>query len=65
MLNLLDGIEAITSTGFILIVLWYVLLYLSTISCNLSIFWYWGKVFIIFFFKVLTNLSATTDFEKH
>ena len=52
------------STGFYLIVLWSVLLWLLTISSNLPIHifsWYWCLVFINLFFKVLINFSTITD----
>ena len=29
---------------------------------DIHIFWYWSHVLTIFFFKVLVNPSATTDF---
>ena len=55
-----------TSTVFILIVLWYVLLYLLTISSNLSIYTFlilksciYKFCFLRFF---LINLSAAKDF---
>ena len=37
-----------TSTGFILMVLWYVLLYSLAISSNLHICWYRGHIFVNF-----------------
>ena len=51
--------------GIILFALWYVLLYLLTMSSNLSIYTCFHIEFIyleILLFKVLLNLSATTDF---
>ena len=56
-----------TSTGFILIVLWYVLLYLLTMSSNLSIYTFFETEVMyleILFFKVLMNLSEVTDFPS-
>ena len=53
-----------TSTGFILIALWYVLLYLLTLSSNLLICTYFDFEAIyleILFFKVLINLSAAAN----
>ena len=66
LISLLESryIHDFTSTGFYLIVLWSVLLWLLTISSNLSIHifsWYWCFVFINLFFKVLINFSAITD----
>ena len=49
-----------TSEGFIFIVLWYVLLYLLTISSNSSIL----KSYTYKFYNVLINLVATTDFSS-
>ena len=46
-----NSIESIYvwSTGFILIILWYVLLYSFTISSNFyTYFWYWSHVFVDF-----------------
>ena len=54
--------------GFILIVLWYVLLRLLTISANLSLntFFYAEVIYLyILFFKVPLNLSATTDLSSN
>ena len=55
-----------TSAGLVLIVLWHVLLYLLTMSSNLSIktFFEIEVIFLlILLFKVLIiNLAATTDF---
>ena len=54
-------------TGFILIVLWYVLLHLFTMSSNLSIYTFFDiedTHSYILFFKVLMNLSATTGFPS-
>ena len=48
-------------------ILWYVLLYLLTILFNLSIytFFYIKVIYLqILFFKILINLSATTDFTS-
>ena len=56
-----------TLTGFILIVLCYVLLYLFTISSNLSIYTFFeteGTYLKISFFKVLMNLLAVTYFPS-
>ena len=55
-----------TSTGFILFVLWHVLFYLLVISPNLSIYKFFDVkvIFIGFVFKVLINLSVTTDFPS-
>ena len=53
-----------TSRGFILMVLGYVLLYLFTISSNLSRYTLFDIEVMylkILFSKVLKNLSATTD----
>ena len=55
------------STGFILVVLWYVLFYLLTMSSNLSaktFFWYWSYFFEKFIFQVLWNYSPGTDFPS-
>ena len=63
-LSLLYLLFDFTSTSFILIVLWYVLLYLLTISSNLRIytFFYIEVTYLkISFFKVLINLYATID----
>ena len=51
-----------TSTGFILIVLWYVLL---TISSNLSIytFFYWSHVFIIFVLQDFNKSFSNSRFS--
>ena len=51
LISLLESIYVLdfTSAGFILIVLWYVLLYLWTRSSNLSIyafFWFWSHIVI-------------------
>ena len=56
----------VTSIWFILIVLWYVLLYLLTISFNLSIYTFFdiAEIYYTLFFKVLTNLLATIDFHS-
>ena len=57
----------LTSIGFIMISLWYILLYLSNISCNLSMHTFFDIAVIylkIFFFKVPINLSATTYFPS-
>ena len=56
---------SLTSTGFILIVLWYVLFYSFIISSNLSIYTFFDTEVMylqILVFKVLMNLSAATDF---
>ena len=58
---------SLTSTGFMLIVLWYVLLYSFTISSNLLIYTFFYievTYFQILVFKVLINFSATTDFPS-
>ena len=58
----------LTSGGFISIVLWYLLFYLLTISANLLIYTFFNVEVIclqILFFKVLINLSETTDFPLH
>ena len=56
----------VTRIGVILILLWYVLLYLLTISSNLSINTFFDievKIYLyILFFQVLMNISAVTDF---
>ena len=57
----------ITSTGFILIVLWCILLYWLTALSNLSIYTFYDTKVIclyILLFKVLIKLSATTDFPS-
>ena len=69
LISLLESIYVFdfTSTGFILIALWYFLLYLLTISANLSIYTFYDIEVIylqILFFTVLTNLSATIDFPS-
>ena len=55
-----------TSAGLVLIVLWHVLLYLLTMSSNLSIKTFFEievMFLLILLFKVLIiNLAATTDF---
>ena len=58
---------SLTLTGFILLVLWHVLLYSSTISYNLLIYTFFDIEVMymwILAFKVLINLSATTDFTS-
>ena len=57
----------ITSTGFILIVLWCILLYWLTVLSNLSINTFFDTEVIslwILLFKVLIKLPATTDFPS-
>ena len=57
----------LTSIGFIMIALWYILLYLSNILCNLSMHTFFDIAVIylkIFFFKVPINLLATTYFPS-
>ena len=55
-----------TSAGLVLMVLWHVLLYLLTMSSNLSITTFFEievMFLLILLFKVLIiNLAATTDF---
>ena len=55
-----------TSAGLVLMVLWHVLLYLLTMSSNLSIKTFFEievMLLLILLFKVLIiNLAATTDF---
>ena len=55
-----------TSAGLVLMVLWHVLLYLLTMSSNLSIKTFFEievMFLLILLFKVLIiNLAATTDF---
>ena len=58
---------SLTSISFILIVLWYVLLYLLTISSNLLIYKFFDAEVMYFYisvFKVLINLLAITDFPS-
>ena len=55
------------SRGFTFLALWYVLLYLFTMSLNISINTFFdieAMYFYILFFKVLINLSATTNFSS-
>ena len=56
-----------TSKGLILILLWYVLLHLNTISSNLPIYMFLDVKVIflsILLFKILINLLATTDYPS-
>ena len=56
-----------TSAGFILVVLWYVLLYLLTISAKLLIYTIFDTEVIyllILFFRLLINFSPTADFHS-
>ena len=55
------------STGFVLIGLWYVLLYLLTISSNLSIYTFCDMedIKILWYFMVLKNQSAATYFSYY
>ena len=56
-----------TSTGLILIVPWYVLLYLLTISPNLPMYTFFEIEVIYFkilFFQVLINVLVATDFPS-
>ena len=56
-----------TSAGFILIVLWYILLYSFTTSFNLSIYTFFDievMTLQILVFKFLIDLSATTYFPS-
>ena len=66
LLSLLKSVYTFTFTSksFILIVLGYVLLYLLTMSSNLSIYTFFDfEVFLInFVLYDSNNLSATTDF---
>ena len=64
-ISLLDYIDKLdfTSTGFILIFFWYGLLYLLSISSNLSI-WKFFELKSCIYDKVLLNLSAITDFPS-
>ena len=52
LVSLLDSIYVFdfTSTGFILIVLWYALLYLLTVSFNLSIYSFFDIIAMYFIF---------------
>ena len=53
-----------TSTSFILILIWYLLLYLLTTSSNLPIFTFFilkSYIYKFYSFKVLINLSAATN----
>ena len=58
-------IPNLTSAVFILIVLWYILLYLSILLSNLSIytfFWYWSYIFVDFTLQSSNNsFSNNTD----
>ena len=56
----------ILSASYILIVLWYILLYLLTISPDFWIctfFWYWSHVVLHSFVKVLLNFSLIISFS--
>ena len=56
-----------TSTGVILMVLWYVLLYLLTMTSTLSMYTYFDIEVMylwILLCKVLTNFYVTTDFSS-
>ena len=57
----------LTSAGFIVIVLWYILLYLFPISSNLSIYTFYDIEVMylqILVFRVIINLSATIEFHS-
>ena len=63
LISLLESIYVFhfTSAGFILFDIWYLLLYLLTISSNLSIykfFWNWGHAFINFISLMISLISC-------
>ena len=67
-LSLISWLEPIHELGFIwtrfiLIILWYVLLYLLTISTNLSIYTFFD-IEVMYLWIFLMNLSAATDFPS-
>ena len=69
LISLLESVYVLdfTSTGFILVVLWYVLLYLFTTLPKLSMHTFFDievKYVSILFFTVLIILSETTGFPS-
>ena len=54
----------LTSVGFILIVLWHLLLYSLTLLSNLStVFWYWSQIFVDFIFKSFNKSFKNNRFS--